>query len=202
MTMRPGATKPPSSFLPDSLSGFAAVVCALALVGAFAVNAVVVGPVLMRKSRAEARRQQLEQQMRGAAAPVDAQRTRSVVDAQLERLRASVPVERRDLELIDELRGVARRSGAVGVLIAPPGGVQVAAPTASQPLGRETLLKRDPSQLRTDLVTFSAEGRYPELVAFLRELAREPRLSSVESISLSRRPPRIAWTLTLKAARW
>ena len=189
------------SYLPDSLPGFTAAVGALAIVAVLTVNGALVGPALLRNWRAETERQELEQ-LRASAPALDAPRAASTVEAQLELLRASIPVERRDLELIDELRGMARRSGAVGVLIAPPGGVQVPAPSASEPLARDALLKRDPSQLQTDLVAFSAEGRYPELIAFLRELAREPRLSSLESISLARRPPRIAWTLTMKAARW
>jgi hypothetical protein len=202
MTM-PRTSPTPRSYLPDSLSGFIGMVCASALVAVLVLGAALLGPALLRKSRADRRASQLEAQIHaaegGPSAPRDAA---ALVEAQLERLRASVPAERRDLELIDQLRAVARRAGAARVLIAPPGGVLVPAPAPEQGPARETLLKREPSQLQTDLVTFTAEGRYAELVAFLRELAREPGLKSVEAISVSRRPPRISWTLTLKAARW
>jgi len=202
MTM-PHAARRRGNWLPESLPGFVGFACASAFVAILVLGSVLLGPALLRKARAERRAAQLEQRLQAEDLEGDAPgEARAQIEEQLQRVGASIPAERRDFDLIDQLRSAARRAGATNVLIAPAGGVQVAGAAPAQLPPRTMLLTREPSQLKTDLVTFSAEGRYADFVAFLGELGREPGVRSLEAISLARRPPRISWTLTLKAAHW
>lgn len=184
--------------MPGTLRNFAVQAGATALLAALLGAAALVGPAFWRRSRALERAVELEQRLRsddpGTLLPAQA-----AVEAQLRQLEAAVPADRRDLEVIDRLRAAARNAGALNVEVAAEGGARVAPP---QRLESATLFTREPPQLRTAVMTMAGECHYREFLAFLDRLAHEPGLHSLESVSLERRPPRVFWRLTLKAAHW
>lgn len=184
-----------------SLRNFAALSFAAALLAVALVAAALLGPLVSRRSRAERRAAALQQRLDGsqreAAAAAEAA---AAVEAGIRRLEAAVPVQRGDVELVDQLREAARLAGATQVTVAPEGGVQVASSAAEvKPRPAAT---REPAELQSERVTLSAEGRYAEFVNLLGELSRLPRLQSVESVSLVRQPAQVTWTLTLRVSHW
>jgi hypothetical protein len=184
--------------MPEALRNFAVQAFATALLAALIGAAALDGPAFWRKSRAHERAVELEQELRSGD-PVSLAPAQAAVEAQLRQLEASVPAERRDLELLDRLGAAARKAGALNVEVAAEGGARVAPPRR---LESATLFAREPSHLRTTVMTLAGECRYGEFLAFLDRLAHEPGLHSLESVSLERRPPRVFWRLTLKAAHW
>ncbi|TMA26870.1 MAG: hypothetical protein E6J78_12220 [Deltaproteobacteria bacterium] len=185
--------------MPEALRNFAVQAFGTALLAALLGAAALVGPALWRNSRALERAAEIEQRLRsddpGSLLPAQAD-----VEAQLRQLEAAVPAERRDLEVLDRLRAAARNAGALNVEVAAEGGARVAPPR--QRLESATLFTREPAQLHTAVMTMAGECHYGEFLAFLDRLAHEPGLHSLESVSLERRPPRVSWRLTLKAAHW
>ena len=184
-----------------SLRGFAALSFAAALLAVALLAAALLAPLASRRARAERRafalQQRRENDQHEAAAAAEAA---PAVEASLKRLEASVPSQRADVELVDQLREAARLAGATRVSIAPEGGVLVASTSTGQK-ARPTAV-REPGELQTERVTLTAEGRYAAFVALLGELSRLPRLETVENVSLVRQPPGLAMTLTLRAAHW
>ncbi len=119
-----------------------------------------------------------------------------------------IPAERLDKKMIERLTAAAKRASAKNVSVEVDGGLKVEPlqidlqskkPATKEPYSG---LAMTTSQLKHLKLNVSAHSSYREMVAFLGELAKEPRLISVESLSLTRDPPGVRWTVSVQANHW